>query len=77
MKLKEENYYSKILELIYQLSDKEIEELTQFLISEINSKKTSSSTDLQGKLKRAPTWEESEFSEYLKAREHLNKSRIA
>ena len=67
--------YEKVLRLVRQLPEKDIEKLTITLQSEISSKKPSSS--LQELLLRAPTWTEKELNDFNAARNHINKSRIA
>jgi len=67
--------YNQILELIHQLSEREIEKLTITLQSEMSSKKTSNS--IQKLISKAPTWSDSDFDDYKKARNYINKSRIA
>jgi hypothetical protein len=67
--------YKQILGLIYQLPKKDIEKLKITLQSEILSKKETGS--LQELILNAPTWIDSDFYEYQKARSHINKSRIA
>ncbi|RKY54369.1 MAG: hypothetical protein DRP93_05175 [Candidatus Neomarinimicrobiota bacterium] len=67
--------YEQILGLIYQLPKKEIEKLTITLQSEILSKKSTKS--IQELILNAPTWSDPEFDNYQKARNHIEKSRIA
>ena len=67
--------YEKVLRLVRQLPEKDIEKLTITLQSEISSKKPSSS--LQELLLCAPTWTEKELCDFNAARNHINKSRIA
>ena len=66
--------YKKILELIHQLPEKDIERLANTLQSEISSKK--SSEKLEELILKAPTWSDSDYSEYNKARNLINKSRL-
>ncbi len=67
--------YKQILGLIYQLPKKEIEKLTITLQSEILSKKPTKS--IQEPIMDAPTWSDSDILDYQKARNHIDKSRIA
>jgi len=67
--------YEKVLSLVRQLPEKDIEKLTITLQSEISSKKPSSS--LQELLLSAPTWTEKELNDFNAARNHINKSKIA
>lgn len=67
--------YEKVLRLVRQLPEKDIEKLTITLQSEISSKKPSSS--LQELLLSAPTWTEKELYDFNAARNHISKSRIA
>ena len=67
--------YKQILGLIYQLPKKDIEKLTITLQSEILSKK--STKPLQELILNAPTWSDPELDDYQKARNHIEKSRIA
>ena len=66
--------YNQILELIHQLHEREIEKLTITLQSEISSKKNSKS--IQELILKAPTWSDSDFNDYKKARNHINQSRL-
>ncbi|MCF8308608.1 MAG: hypothetical protein K9I68_06325 [Bacteroidales bacterium] len=66
--------YKKILELIHQLPEKDIERLVNALQSEIAFKK--SSKQLEELILKAPTWSASDYSEYEKARNLINKSRL-
>jgi len=75
MELRIDMDYNQILGLIHQLPKREIERLTHTLQSEISLKK--SSIDLQEMILKAPTWTDLELDDYNKAREHINKSRIA
>jgi len=75
MELKSELNYNQILKLIHQLPKKEIEQLTYALLSEIKSEK--SKTTIQELILQAPTWSDSDFNEFNKAKDHFNKSRIA
>ena len=47
------------------------------LQKEVNSKKTSKKYNMQDLILKAPTWTESDFKKYNKAKNHLNNSRIA
>jgi len=67
--------YNQILELIHQLPEREIEKLTITLQSEMLLKKTSKS--IQELILKAPTWSDSNYDNYKKARNYINKSRIA
>lgn len=67
--------YNQILELIHQLPERQIEKLTVTLQSEMLSKKTSKS--IQELILKAPTWSDSNYNNYKKARNYINKSRIA
>jgi hypothetical protein len=67
--------YNQILGLIHQLPEKEIKKLAITLQSEIVSKK--SSIRIQEIILSAPTWTDSDLSDYNEARGFINKSRIA
>ncbi|MCD4788465.1 MAG: hypothetical protein K8R37_00585 [Bacteroidales bacterium] len=67
--------YKQILGLIYQLPKRDIEKLTITLQSEILSKKPTRS--IQELILNAPTWSDSDYHDYQKARSYINKSRIA
>ena len=67
--------YKQILGLIYQLPKKDIEKLSITLQSEILSKKSTRS--IQEMILNAPTWSNSDYHYYQKARSHINESRIA
>jgi hypothetical protein len=75
MELRIDIDYNQILRLIHQLPKKEREKLADILQSEVSSKK--SSKKIQKLILKAPTWSDSDFSEYNEARIHINKSRIA
>lgn len=75
MELKIKLDYNQILNLIHQLSDKDIEKLAVTLQSEVSSKKSSGS--IEDLILQAPTWTDSELNEFRAARDHINKSRIA
>jgi hypothetical protein len=75
MELRNNLDYNQLLELIHQLPKREIERLTNTLLSEISLNK--SSEDLQEMILKAPTWSDSDLDEYNRARVHINKSRIA
>ena len=66
--------YTQILGLIHQLPEEEIEKLFVALQSEISSKKKSDS--LHDLILNAPTWSETEFNKYQKARNHINSLRL-
>jgi hypothetical protein len=75
MELKLNIDYEQILGLIYQLPEEDIEKLTAILQSgAFNKKATKSMEEL---ILNAPTWSDSDFQNYQKARNHINKSRIA
>ncbi len=70
--------YKQILNLVHQLPEKDIEKLASTLQSEVsNRRKKTKSNSIQELLLKAPTWTESENSEFQEARDHLNNSRIA
>jgi hypothetical protein len=75
MELKLNIDYNQILGLIHQLPEKEIKKLAITLQSEIVSKK--SSTKIQEIILSAPTWTDTDLSDYNEARSFINKSRIA
>lgn len=75
MELKLNIDYNQILGLIHQLPEKEIKKLAITLQSEIVSKK--SSIRIQEIILSAPTWTDSDLSDYNEARVFINKSRIA
>ncbi|MBA7549953.1 hypothetical protein ES705_42458 [subsurface metagenome] len=66
--------YNQILRLIQQLPKRDIERLAITLQSEISSKKSTKS--IQELILKAPTWSDSDFNDYQKARSYINKSRI-
>lgn len=75
MELKINIDYNQILRLIHQLPEKEINKLAVTLNSEITLKKTSQS--VQELIHKAPTWTDSDFNNYTKARNHFDNSRLA
>ncbi len=75
MELKIEITYNQVLKLVRQLPEKDIKKLTSTLQSEIYNDKSTSS--LQELILQAPTWTDSDLSDYDNARIHINKSRIA
>lgn len=75
MELKINIDYNQILRLIHQLPEKEINKLAVTLNSEITLKKTSQS--VQELILKAPTWTDSDFNNYTKARNHFDNSRLA
>lgn len=75
MELKINIDYNQKLRLIHQLPEKEINKLAVTLNSEITLKKTSQS--VQELILKAPTWTDSDFNNYTKARNHFDNSRLA
>jgi len=75
MEVKLKITYNQILRLIRQLPKKDIKKLSTALQSELTSDKPGKS--VQKLILQAPTWTDSDLSEYTQARDHLNKSRIA
>ncbi|MCX6325759.1 MAG: hypothetical protein NT144_03765 [Bacteroidia bacterium] len=75
MELRIDIDYNQILRLIHQLPKREVDRLTNTLQSEILSKKSSGS--IKKIILKAPTWSDSDFTDYNETRAHLNKSRIA
>lgn len=67
--------YKQILELIYQLPKKDIEKLSAVLQTDLLTKKSKKA--IQKLIINAPTWSESDFHEYQKARSHIDKSRMS
>ena len=67
--------YNEILGLIQQLPEKEIKKLAITLQSEISAKK--SSKTIKDLILKAPTWSDSELNAFQKARDYINKSKIA
>jgi hypothetical protein len=67
--------YNQILRLIRQLPKRDIEKLTRTLQSKISAEESAKSLDQL--ILQAPTWTDSDFKEYKKARSHINKSRVA
>lgn len=75
MEVKLKITYNQILRLIRQLPKKDIKKLSNALQSELTSDKRGKS--MQKLILQAPTWTDSDLSDYTQARDHLNKSRIA
>jgi len=76
MEKRNQTEYKKILGLIHQLSDKEIERLINDLFTEIRMKKKITNYTLQQMLLEAPTWTDDDYHEYLSARDHINDFRL-
>jgi len=76
MELKINMDYSQILNIIQQLPLKEIEKLTSTLQTEVSLNKENSKKKLGDLILSAPTWTESEYSDYLEARNQINKTRL-
>ena len=66
--------YDQIMGMIHQLPRNDIKKLLKNIQAEFFAEKPLSKTpsELQNILLKAPTWSETEYKEYLKAREHLN-----
>ncbi len=75
MELRIEITYNQVLKLVRQLPKEDIKKLTSTLQSEISENKSKSS--LQELILQAPTWTDSDLSDFDNARIHINKSRIA
>ncbi len=67
--------YDQILKLIHQLPKNDIEKLTKTLQRDLSAKKAVES--IQELILHAPTWTKSELNDFQKARNSINKSRIA
>lgn len=75
MELRVDISYNQILGLIRQLPKEDVKKLAYTLQSEFIADKSTKS--IQKLILQAPTWTDSDFDAYNKARLHLNKSRIA
>jgi hypothetical protein len=68
----------KDLELIVkQLPVSKLRKLNNTINNEIDLKRNSNEIDLKTLILNAPTWTDSEYNDYLSAREIINKSRLA
>lgn len=68
--------YKDIVTIVKQLSINELRKLNSAISHEIVLKKHSKQTNLQSLILKAPTWSDSQYDNYLAAREHINKSRL-
>jgi Ca2+-binding EF-hand superfamily protein len=69
--------YKDLETIIKKLPLSELKKLNNTIKNEIVTKKQASHIDLQKLILNAPTWSEMEYTNYLSARNHINKSRIA
>ena len=69
--------YQQILSLIHQLPKEERNKLIATLQSEKLSEKNDESGSFEQLIMNAPTWTDSELKKFQKARNNINKSRIA
>jgi len=63
--------------MLKQLAVTDLKKLNATIRHEIILKKRSKRKDLQNLILKAPTWSDDQYNEYLAAREHFNKSRLA
>ena len=75
MEVKIDMNYNQILKLIRKLPKKDIEKLTKTLQTDISSGKSEKS--LAELILKAPTWTDSDMEDFKRARNHINKSRVA
>ena len=69
--------YKDLITIVKQLPISELKRLKLTINNEISLKKQTKKTDLQSLILKAPTWSDNEYNEYLSAKEHINKSRLA
>lgn len=65
-----------IISIIKQLPITELQKLNNTINFEISSKKTTKKNNIQSLILKAPTWTDKQYDNYLKVREHINKSRL-
>ena len=67
--------YRQVSELVWQLSDREIQKLIKQLQNKFanHSKKR---TPIQELILQAPTWTDEEYNNYLEVRNHITQSRL-
>ncbi len=63
--------------MLKQLAVSDLKKLNTTIRHEIHIKKQTKRTDLHNLILKAPTWSDDRYNEYLVAREHVNKSRLA
>ena len=67
--------YTQVLELVYQLSEKD----TRKLMKQIQSKFENTDKGrmpIKELILQAPTWTNEEYDNYLEVRKHINQSRL-
>jgi len=68
--------YKDLVTIVKQLPVSDLRRLNTTINHEIVLKKNTKRTDLQTLILKAPTWTESQYSDYLSVREHINQSRL-
>lgn len=69
--------YKDLETIIKKLPLSELKKLNNTIKNELITKKQTSQIELQKLILNAPTWSDLEYNDYLSARDHINKSRIA
>lgn len=69
--------YNDLVTIVKQLPVSKLKKLNHTINNEIDIKKKTTGIDLQTLILNAPTCTDKEYDDYLIAREHINKSRIA
>jgi len=67
--------YGQVMELVNQLSDREIEQLVRQIQCKFENRDRSC-VPMQELILQAPTWTDEEYNNYLEARDHINQSRL-
>ncbi|MFZ4412872.1 MAG: hypothetical protein ACOYOV_07300 [Bacteroidales bacterium] len=76
MEIKVNIGYREILELIFQLPEKDIQKLMKTIQKKENQKQVKTTTiDFQKLLLQAPTWSDKEYSDFLEGEKHFKQFR--
>ncbi|MDD4968684.1 MAG: hypothetical protein PHT07_04560 [Paludibacter sp.] len=66
--------YKDLVSIVKQLPVSKLRKLNNAINKEIDQNKKSKGTDLKTLILNAPTWTDTEYNDYLSARENINKS---
>jgi len=69
--------YTDIVSAVKQFSVSELEALISSISIEIAEKKSGGVEDIKSILLSAPSWSETDYQNYKKARDYFNKSRLS
>ncbi len=67
--------YNQILDLIQQLPPQDLEKLTSALQTGLTQKKEVAKSKLIDLILSSPTWSDNDYSDYVEAREQVNRTR--